>query len=125
MRKVLFNILLGSVLVAWTGMLNAADTATPPKKEAPKPQKMECEIVKVNADAKTIEVKDGDKTETLSLSKKCKVHINGAEKTLADLKPGDKCHCTCFDRKDGTKSVSEIVVGEDMPKAVKKKEPAK
>lgn len=119
MKQIIRNMLLGAVLLAWTGIAQADDAAAPadpPKKTAPKGTPMECEIVKVDADAKTIEVKAGDKTETLTLSEKCSVKIDGEKKTLADLKPGDKCTCTVYDKKDGSKSVSRIVLGEDKPK---------
>jgi hypothetical protein len=108
------NLVIGAMLVAWTGLVygQADSSATKP----PKRMKVEGEIVKVNADTKTIDVKVDGKTETLSLSDKYKVKINGEDKTLADLKPGDKVHLTCYEKKDGGKSVALIKVGEDKPK---------
>jgi ribosomal protein S1 len=120
MKQIIRNIVLAAVVLAWTGFAQAEEGAAPagaPKKTMPKGTPMQCEIVKVDAAAKTIEVKTGDKTETLALSDKVWVKINGEKKTLADLKPGDKCTCTVFDRpKEGTKSVGRIVIGEDKGK---------
>jgi Cu/Ag efflux protein CusF len=114
MKHVLRNLVIGAMLVAWTGLVNGqADSSTP---KPPKRLKLEGEIVKVNADAKTIDVKVDGKPETLTLSEKFKVKINGEDKTLADLKPGDKVHLTCYEKKDGGKSVSQIKVGDDKPK---------
>jgi hypothetical protein len=123
MNKIIRNVVLGAVMLTWVGFAQAEEGAAPagaPKKVAPKGTATQCEIVKVDAAAKTVEVKVGDKTETLALSEKCSVKINGEKKALADLKPGDKCTCTVYDKKDGGKSVGRIVVGED-----KAKEPAK
>ena len=39
---------------------------------------------------------------------------------LTDLKAGDKCTCVVYDKKDGTKSVGRIVVGEDKGKEAPK-----
>ncbi len=113
-----------AALIAWTGLAHAqtgTPAGSPAKKEAPKAHKMEAELVKMDAAAKTIEVKDAEgKTETLSLSEKHKVRINGQEKTLADLKAGEKVHLQYYEKKDGTKSVSRIVVGEEKAKETKK-----
>lgn len=119
MRKLMLNVLVGAVALAWAGHVLAEDPK--PKKEPPKRATIECEVVSVNADAKSIEVKEGDKTETLTLTKNAKVIVNGEEKSLADLKAGDKCKCTVYEKKDGSRSVSRIVVGENLPKAATKK----
>ncbi len=128
MRQLLRSVIVGAMLIGWTGFVQAqtnAPAAAPstPKKEAPKAMKMTCEIVTVNAEAKTIEVKtEGGKTETVSLSPKHKIRKEGKEIALSDLKPGEKCHCTYYEKADGTKSVSRIVIGEEKGKAAKEKE---
>lgn len=114
-------MILGAMLVAWSGIVCAAGegsaTNAPPKREAPKGTPMDCELVQASADGKSIEVKGADgKTQTLVLSDSCKVWKNGAKASLTDLKPGEKCHCKVYDRKDGTKSVGVIRVGEEKAK---------
>lgn len=109
-------------MVAWAGMGFAADepkSEGAPKREPPKRAKMECEIVSVDATARTIEVKSGDKTEKLVLSEKCKIKKDGKEATLGDLKAGEKCTCTVYEKKEGPRSVGRIVVGEDPEKEKK------
>ena len=58
MKQIIRNIVLGAVVLAWTGLVHAEDAAPAgsPKKTAPKGTPMQCEIVKVDAAAKTIEV---------------------------------------------------------------------
>lgn len=122
MKRLLGSVLIGSLLVGWVGMAQAQEGKSEgaPKKEPPRHTKMECEIVSVDATARTIEVKSGDKTEKLVLSEKCKIKKDGKEAALADLKAGEKCTCTVYEKKEGPRSVGRIVVGED--KEEKKKE---
>ncbi len=116
--------MLGAMVVAWSGVTATAGEeesgGTPPKKAAPRHEKMECEVVSVDAAARTIEVKADGKTTKLTLSEKCKVKKDGKEATLADLKAGEKCTCTVYGKKDGSKSVGRIVVGEEEKKSEKK-----
>lgn len=124
MRSLFRNIILGAVIVAWAGIAHAqgegSSTEAKPKKEAPKGEKMQCEIVSVDATARTIEVKANGKTQKLALSEKCKVKRDGKDAALSDLKAGEKCTCTVYDKKDGSKSVGRIMIGEDTAKTEKK-----
>jgi hypothetical protein len=121
MKLFIRNLVLGAMLTCWTGLVLAESNTNASGVKPPMRIKMDCEIVKVNAAARTVEVKMDDKTETLSLSEKCKVKIDGQDKTLADLKPGQKCHCTCYEKKEGGKSVSRIVVGDEKEESKSKK----
>jgi hypothetical protein len=124
MRTLFQNIILGTMIVAWSGIANAegegTSTEAKPKKEPPKHEKIQCEIVNVDATARTIEVKADGKTQKLALSEKCKVKRDGKDAALSDLKAGEKCTCTVYDRKDGSKSVGRIVIGEEPAKKEKK-----
>ena len=121
LKQLLRTIVVAAVALAWTGHVMAEEGDAKPKRTAPKQAKIECEIVSIDVDGKSIEIKTDAGTEKLVLTAKAKVLINGEEKSLSDLKAGDKCACTVYERKDG-RSVSRIVVGEDPAKGGKKKE---
>lgn len=91
MKKLALVALAAAVALAWAPVRaeEQAQKAGEMKAEA-KTEKISGTIAKVDATAKTIEVKEGERVVNLKLEEKTEIHRGKDRLKLADLKVGDR-----------------------------------
>jgi alpha-glucosidase (family GH31 glycosyl hydrolase) len=109
MKRFLIIALALGLAVAFTGMVIAAEPATPAKKEATKEEVFRGTVVSVDAVANTIVVnnKKANKEETFQVDSKTKIQVAGKEKKLADIKKDQKV--AVHYRVEGDKKIATLI----------------